>query len=153
VRSGKGINQVVELFSVKASRYAGSTWAFAVAVGIVVVWALTGPLFGFSSTWQLFINTSTTIVTFLMVFLIQRAQNKDIQAVHIKLNELVAALNGASNRVVDVEDLSEEELRVLHVHYQTLAKLAKRDADIGKSRSVEQAEVRHFEKHPKQGVS
>jgi low affinity Fe/Cu permease len=119
------------------------------ALLVVIVWAATGPVFGFSDTWQLVINTGTTVVTFLMVFLIQRGQNKDIQAVHIKLNELVAALQGASNRVIDVEDLSEEELRILHKHFQRLSELAKQDADIGRSHSVAEAETRHSGKHPK----
>ncbi len=96
--------------------HARSRWP----VGIVVVWLVTGPLFGFSDTWQLVINTGTTIVTFLMVFLIQRSQNKDSLAVQLKLNELVAAVQGASNRLIDVEDLTEEELRALHRHYAKL---------------------------------
>jgi len=132
----------LERFSQKAAVYSGNSWAFIIAVAVVLVWALTGPLFGFSDTWQLVINTGTTIVTFLMVFLIQRSQNKDTQAVHLKLNELVAALQGASNRIIDVEDLSEEELRVLHEHYRTLVHLAKHDADLRKSHSIEEAERR-----------
>src|ERR1051325_2332377 len=86
-----------------ATRWAGSSAAFGIAVGTIVVWGVTGPLFGFSDTWQLVINTGTTIVTFLMVFLIQRSQNKDSQALHLKLNEIVAALEGASNRLINVE--------------------------------------------------
>jgi low affinity Fe/Cu permease len=92
------------------------------------------------------INTSTTIVTFLMVFLIQRSQNKDALAVQLKLNELVAAMKGASNRLIDVEDLSEHELEVLHAHYRTLANMAKREADVACSHSVEEAESRHARK-------
>jgi low affinity Fe/Cu permease len=132
----------LETFSQRAAAYSGNSWAFIIAVIVVVVWAATGPLFGFSDTWQLVINTGTTIVTFLMVFLIQRSQNKDTQAVHLKLNELVAALEGASNRIVDVEDLSEEELRTLHEHYRALAQLAKREVDLRKSHSIEEAERR-----------
>jgi low affinity Fe/Cu permease len=132
----------LERFSHKATEYSGSSWGFAIAVSIVVVWAVTGPVFNFSDTWQLCINTGTTIVTFLMVFLIQRSQNKDAKAVHLKLNELVAALQGASNRLVDVEDLSEEELRILHRHFQKLADISKTDADIKMSHSVEEAERR-----------
>jgi low affinity Fe/Cu permease len=144
-----GFHWQAERLSAKAMQYAGSTWAFSVAVAVVVLWLASGPMFGFSDTWQLVINTGTTIITFLMVFLIQRAQNKDIRAVHIKLNELVAALEGASNRVIDVEDLTEQELQTLHRHFQRLSQLAKRDADIGKSRSVEEAENRHLFKHPR----
>jgi low affinity Fe/Cu permease len=92
------------------------------------------------------INTGTTIVTFLMVFLIQRAQNKDSRAVHLKLNELVAAIEGASNRLVNVEDLTEEELKTLHDYYRTLAELAEKERDIGKSHSVEEASGRHEQK-------
>jgi low affinity Fe/Cu permease len=132
----------LERFSQTAAAYSGNSWAFIIAVIVVVVWALTGPLFGFSDTWQLVINTGTTIVTFLMVFLIQRSQNKDTQAVHLKLNELVAALEGASNRIIDVEDLSEQELKLLHEHYRTLAQLTKNEQDLRKSHSIEEAERR-----------
>ena len=97
-----------------------------------MVWAAVGPIFGFSDTWQLVINTGTTIVTFLMVFLIQRTQNKDALAIHLKLNELVAALQGASNTLVDVEALSEDELKVLKMHYGVLARLARREVDTTK---------------------
>lgn len=117
-----------------------------VALGIIVVWGATGWLFDYSDTWQLVINTGTTIVTFLMVFLIQRSQNKDSLAVHLKLNELVAGMQGASNRIVNVEDLSEAELRALHVHYARLAELAELDANILSSHSVDEAETRHVAK-------
>lgn len=126
--------------------FSGSTLAFALAVGSIVIWGVTGPLFGFSETWQLVINTGTTIVTFLMVFLIQRAQNKDSQALHLKLNELVAAMQGASNRLISVEDLSENEIKMLHDHYAQLVELARRDSDITESHSVEEAEDRHATK-------
>ena len=109
--------------------WTGGSWAFAVALATIVVWGVTGPVFGFSDTWQLVINTGTTIITFLMVFLIQRSQNKDSRAVHLKLNEIVAALQGASNRLINVEDLTETEIRLLHEHYQRLVTMAKRDAE------------------------
>jgi low affinity Fe/Cu permease len=115
---------------------------------VIIVWGITGPLFRFSDTWQLVINTSTTIVTFLMVFLIQRAK-KDAQAIHIKLNEIVAALDGASNRLIDVEDLTEEEIATLHTHYQKLVQMAKKDLKLTQSHSVEEAEARHAIKHSK----
>jgi low affinity Fe/Cu permease len=108
----------------KVSWATGSFWAFTGAVLVVVAWASTGPLFGFSETWQLVINTSTTIVTFLMVFVIQHGQNKDIRAVHLKLNELIAALEGASNRLIDVEDLSDRELEHLYKRFRHLAQHA-----------------------------
>jgi low affinity Fe/Cu permease len=133
----------MERFSLKTAAYSGSSWAFIIAVSVVIGWAITGPLFDFSTTWQLLINTTTTIATFLMVFLIQRSQNKETQAIHLKLNELVAALHGASNRLVDVEDLSEEELRILHRHFQRLAQVAKNESDLTKSHSIEEAESRH----------
>ncbi len=122
--------------------WTGSSPAFAGAVGVIIVWALLGPVFHFSDTWQLVINTGTTIVTFLMVFLIQRAQNKDSLAIHLKLNEIVAVLQGASNRLINVEDLTEHEVATLHRHYQTLAQIAKRDTTLTASHSVEEAETR-----------
>jgi low affinity Fe/Cu permease len=122
--------------------WTGSSQAFACAVGVIIVWALLGPIFHFSDTWQLVINTGTTIVTFLMVFLIQRAQNKDSLAIHLKLNEIVAVLQGASNRLINVEDLTEQEVQTLHRHYQTLVALAKRDSTLTASHSVEEAETR-----------
>ena len=113
------------------------------------MWALLGPVFHFSDTWQLVINTGTTIVTFLMVFLIQRAQNKDSLAIHLKLNEIVAVLQGASNRLINVEDLTEQEVATLHRHYQTLAQIAKRDTTLTASHSVEEAETRAARKRPR----
>jgi low affinity Fe/Cu permease len=112
-----------------------------------VVWGGTGPLFHFSDTWQLAINTGTTIVIFLMVFLIQRSQNKDSLALQLKLNEIVAALDGASNRLVNIEDLTEAELDVLHGHYARLATMAKQDVDLMQSHSVDEAATRHEMKH------
>ena len=129
-----------------ATEWAGSSWALALAGTVILIWGATGPLFGYSDTWQLVINTSTTIVTFLMVFLIQRSQNKDSQAVHLKLNELVAAMRGASNRLINVEDLSEEEVKLLHTHFCTLVQLAKKDTKLHESHSVEEAAERHMEK-------
>ncbi|MEA3201263.1 MAG: hypothetical protein QOE90_2691 [Thermoplasmata archaeon] len=105
----------------RATQTAGSVWAFATAILVVLVWATTGPIFGYSDTWQLVINTGTTIVTFLMVFLIQHTQNRDTKAVHIKLNELIAAMEGASNRLIDVEDLDEAELDRLQKRFQEIA--------------------------------
>ncbi len=126
--------------------WTGTSQAFAGAVGVIVVWALLGPVFGFSDTWQLVINTGTTIVTFLMVFLIQRSQNKDSQAIHLKLNEIVAALQGASNRLINVEDLTEQEVQMLHRHYQKLSEIAKRDGSLTQSHSIEEAESRAIAK-------
>jgi len=142
-QSAKTISQRMGDFSQLVTRKAGSSWAFTVALGIIVVWGMTGPIFHFSNTWQLVINTGTTIVTFLMVFLIQRSQNKDSLAIQIKLNELVAAIVGASNRMIDVEDMTEEELLILKKHYRTLAIMAAREESITSSHSVEEAKNRH----------
>src|SRR5262245_4874514 len=133
-------------FARRVTELAGSTGAFTLAVVVVLVWVLTGPLFNFSDTWQLVINTGTTVVTFLMVFLIQRGQNKDSLAVHLKLNELVASVHGSSNRLINVEDLSSTELRVLHTHYARLAALAKAEEDLRRTHSIEEAEIRQRSK-------
>lgn len=138
-----GFGQTIERLSSRATRWTGSTPALLVAVGIIVVWLAAGPIFGFSNTWQLVVNTGTTIVTFVMVFLIQRTQNKDALAVQLKLNELVAAMHGASNRLIDVEDLSEQDLKVLHTFYRHLAEMSKSDEDLGTSHSVDEAQQRH----------
>jgi low affinity Fe/Cu permease len=140
---GVSIGRRFEAFSKTITRWTGSTPAFAWALGVIVVWGVLGPVFRFSDTWQLVINTSTTIVTFLMVFLIQRAQNKDSLAIHLKLNEIVAALSGASNRLVDVESLSEKELDQLHRFYRELASLCRNEVDLTNSHSVEEARQRH----------
>lgn len=140
------VGRVLEMFSSMVARWTGSTSAFAVAVAVIVIWSATGPVFGYSNTWQLVINTGTTIVTFLMVFLIQRAQNKDALAIQLKLNELVVAIAGASNRLIDVEDLGEEELRTLHQFYAKLAVLAKSECSIEETHSLHQARARHVSK-------
>jgi low affinity Fe/Cu permease len=132
-----------ETVSKVITQFTGSTAAFGLALGVVIVWVLFGPMFRFSDTWQLVINTGTTIVTFLMVFLIQRTQNKDSLAIHLKLNELVAAIQGASNRLIDVEALSEKELEILHSHYAELTALARTASDVTESHSVEEARQRH----------
>jgi low affinity Fe/Cu permease len=137
---------LLERFARALTQWTGSTSAFTMAFAIIVVWGATGWLFDYSDTWQLVINTGTTTVTFLMVFLIQRSQNKDSLAIHLKLNELVASIKGASNRIVNVEDLTEAELRVLHAHYVRLAELAQRDVSILESHSVDEAEERAEEK-------
>jgi low affinity Fe/Cu permease len=145
----KKISQLLENFSHKVTQASGTSSAFIIALAVVVIWLLTGPIFQYSDTWQLVINTGTTIVTFLMVFLIQRTQNKDALAIHIKLNEIVAALEGASNRLIDVEDLNEDEIKTLHKHYQRLVEMAKKDIKLTQSHSVEEADARHNLKHSK----
>ena len=107
-------------FAARSSHYLGSRWAFIAAIGVIVVWALTGPIFRYSDTWQLVINTGTTIVTFLMVFLIQNTQNRDARAIHLKLNELIHAVDKAKNKMIDVENLSEVELDELARTYEKI---------------------------------
>jgi low affinity Fe/Cu permease len=145
------INLALEHFSRRVSGWVGGKWAFVLACTVVVAWAATGPLFGFSDTWQLVINTGTTIVTFLMVFLIQRAQNNDSRAIQLKLNEIVAAMDGASNRLIGVEGLTEKELDVLTRHYAVLIEKAKKDMVMTQSHSVEEAERRHARKQRRSG--
>lgn len=137
---------MLERFSEAVSSRAGSAGAFAVAAAIVLVWAATGPVFGYSNTWQLVINTGTTVVTFLMVFLIQRSQNKSSLAMQLKLNELVAALHGASNRMIDVESLFEHELDTVHRYYRELSALAAQQGRITDTHSAEEARARHSRK-------
>ncbi len=125
-KAPRPVEDIFARMAERASQASGSFWAFALAFSVVVVWAATGPLFDFSETWQLVINTGTTIVTFLMVFLIQHAQNKENRALQLKLNELIAATRGASNRLIDVEDLSDHEIEVLYQRFQHLATSARR---------------------------
>ncbi|MCU1266544.1 MAG: low affinity iron permease family protein [Acidobacteria bacterium] len=143
------LGQILERFSRKATEATGTSSAFILALLVIIIWILTGPLFHFSDTWQLVINTGTTIITFLMVFLIQRSQNKDALAIHLKLNEIVAALDGASNRLIDVEDLTEDEIKTLHAYYKKLVEMARKDLKLTASHSVEEAQVRHDLKHRK----
>ena len=153
MKSRKSPGPVAELFeglSEHVTRWTGTTTAFVLALGVVVLWAALGPVFHFSNTWQLVINTGTTIITFLMVFLIQRTQNKDAMAIHLKLNEIVAAMEGASNRLIDAETLSETELKTLEKYYAELTKLAKKDVKVTDSHSIEEARAAHFDKHGKQ---
>lgn len=140
------LGQRLERCSRLVTNWTGSSWAFAIAFLVIIGWLASGPFFHYSDTWQLVINTGTTIVTFLMVFLIQRAQNKDALAVHLKLNELVAAIEGASNRLIDVEDLTEADLIKLHRYYQRLAVMAKKDMSLTETHSVEEAEAVHKRK-------
>jgi len=130
---------ILERVSSWSTRYSGSSTAFALAAGTIIVWAATGPYFNYSNTWQLVFNTGSTIVTFLMVFLIQRAQNKDGLAIQLKLNELIAAVRGASNRLINVEDLSEDEVRQLHEKYAALALIVKERQQVKTRLSIEDA--------------
>ena len=143
------LGELLEKFSFQATRATGTSVAFVLAVLVIFVWAITGPVFHYSDTWQLVINTGTTVVTFLMVFLIQRAQNKDALAIHLKLNEIVAAMEGASNRLIDVEDLSEPEIDALRKYYKRLIELAREDDKLTMTHSIEEAASRHGYKYKK----
>jgi len=134
------VSDAFRVFARHSAIILGSAWAFTGAALVIAVWLLTGPTFHFSDTWQLIINTATTIITFLMVFLIQNTQNRDAKAVHLKLDEMIRALKGARNQLVDLEDLSDEELKKLEEQFQRLRKKAEHNgtrshkADSAKSR-------------------
>lgn len=134
------LNLIFENIALKITCWTGSSPAFLTAASAVIVWAVTGPVFGYSETWQLVINTSTTIVTFLMVFLIQKSQNKESKAIQLKLNELIAASRRASNRMVDIEDLTEDELDVLHKFYKKISDASEKEKNIHDSHSIDAAE-------------
>lgn len=145
----KGFKAYFERMANRITRATGSSVAFLVAAGIIVIWAVTGPVFHYSDTWQLVINTGTTVVTFLMVFIIQQSQNKDSLAIQLKLNELIASDARASNRLIDVEDLTQEELETLKKFYVKLTELAKSEDDLHASHSIEDATGLHQQKSTK----
>lgn len=137
------IRDTFRQFARKASEVLGSAWAFIGALVIIGVWGLTGPMFHFSDTWQLIINTGTTIVTFLMVFLIQNTQNRDAKAMHLKLDELIRAVKGARNRLVDLEKLSDEELKQLEEQFTRLRnKASERASEIEEIEEEKEARFR-----------
>jgi low affinity Fe/Cu permease len=142
----KNSKNLFEIMAGSVTRFAGTTTALVLALFSVLIWGVIGPLFNFSDTWQLVMNTATSVITFLMVFLIQRAQNKDSQALHLKLNELVASLKGPSNRLIDVESLSEKELKILSQYYRHLSEMAQKEIDLSVSHSIEEAEDLHKSK-------
>jgi len=135
-----------EKFSSKATAIAGSTFGFFGALSIVLLWAACGPVFHYSETWQLVINTGTTIITFLMVFLIQKSQNKESLAIQLKLNELVASHEFASNRLVNVENMTEDELKVIRKYYSSLSNLTKNEESLQQSHSIDEAKDNHERK-------
>ena len=128
------------------AKAAGSSAAFLGAFALILLWGITGPVFHYSETWQLVINTGTTIITFLMVFLIQKSQNKDSLAIQLKLNELVASHELASNRLVDVENITEEELKVIQKYYAKLSDLSQKGESLRESHSIDEAEDNHQHK-------
>jgi low affinity Fe/Cu permease len=136
VSFGRKLYRMFDTFAGKVTQSAGSPVAFSMAFLVVIVWAISGPLFGFSEVWQLVINTGTTIVTFLMVFLIQQSQNKDSAAVHLKLNELLASHSKANNRLICIEDLDEKELLKLTEFYRRLGELAEDEAPVSETHSL-----------------
>jgi len=143
-----------ENFALKVTKATGSTIAFISAFMVVILWAISGPFFHYSENWQLVINTGTTIITFLMVFLIQKAQNKDSLAIQLKLNELVAAHKAASNRLVDVENMTEDELKVIQKYYRELSRFSQQDENLQQSHSIEEARGLQNEKlNLKNGVN
>ncbi len=140
-----------ERFAAQVTRATGKPIAFILAALVILAWAITGPIFHYSDTWQLVINTGTTIITFLMVFVIQQSQNKDTIALQLKLNELIAASATASNRLIDVEDMSAEELETLKKFYIKLSSLAKKESDIHQTHSIDEAKTFHEKKSHRKG--
>jgi low affinity Fe/Cu permease len=135
------VGDAFRLFARRSSMVLGSAWAFGSAILIIVIWGLTGPAFHYSNTWQLIINTGTTIVTFLMVFLIQNTQNRDAKAAHLKLDEVIRALKGARNRLIDLEKLSDEDLTSLEKQFERVRKKAERNGNnLGGMRRANRAE-------------
>ena len=132
-----------EKFATGVTKATGSTPAFIIAFGIILAWGITGPFFHYSESWQLVVNTGTTIITFLMVFLIQKTQNKDSLAIQLKLNELVAAHELASNRLVDVENMTEDELKIIQKYYTKLSSYTKQEENLQQSHSIDEAHEQH----------
>ncbi|GAB3361213.1 hypothetical protein GCM10027566_27490 [Arachidicoccus ginsenosidivorans] len=139
------LGRVFDHFSGKVTVVTGSPWAFIIAFLVIITWAISGPIFNYSDTWQLVINTGTTIVTFLMVFVIQQSQNKDTMALQMKLNELIASNKRASNRLIDVEDLTEEELVLIKDYYIKLSSISKKEKELQRSHSIEEMETSQIE--------
>jgi len=145
----KGFKYRFDKFSTWVTKATGTPAAFFLALLTVIIWGITGPLFGFSEIWQLVINTGTTIVTFLMIFVIQQSQNKDTMAIHLKLNELIAASELTSNRLVDSEDLTEEELQAIKKYYKRISEITKKEGSVFKSHSLDEAELLARRKLPR----
>jgi len=142
LKFARGYNKI----TTKITKATGSATASVLSFSVIIVWALTGPLFKFSDTWQLVINTGTTIITFLMVFIIQQSQNKDTTAIQLKLNELIACNENASNRLIDIEDLTDQELVVIKKFYIKLSKLAEKENGVLATHSLSEADGVHEEK-------
>jgi low affinity Fe/Cu permease len=119
-KTEKSVADGFQVFATKSSRWVGSKWAFSLAVATIVLWAVTGPYFHYSDTWQLVVNTATTVVTFLIVFLIQNTQNRDARAIHLKLDEIIRAIRAANNNMINIEALSEQELQALSDKFERI---------------------------------
>jgi low affinity Fe/Cu permease len=145
-KKNKRFSLFFDKMATRVTKASGKPAAFIIACGIILLWGITGPIFKFSDTWQLVINTGTTIITFLMVFIIQQTQNKDTIALQLKLNELIASSGLASNHLISVEDLTTEDLEVLKKFYTRLSALAKKGTDIHASHSLDEADLRHLQK-------
>jgi low affinity Fe/Cu permease len=145
-KNKKGFKKVFDKFSTLITKATGSPAAFISAMSVIIIWGILGPIFKYSDTWQLVINTGTTIITFLMVFVIQQSQNKDTMAIHLKLNELIASSEKASNRLIDIEDLTEDELKLLKEFYIKLSVLAEKEIDLHASHSLDEAASLHKQK-------
>lgn len=139
----KNQKNVFERFSAKVTKFTGKPVTFLSAIAVILIWAITGPIFHYSDTWQLIINTGTTIITFLMVFVIQQSQNKDTAAIQLKLNELIASCRTASNRLIDIEDLTEDELDKLKEFYITLSSKAASEINVFTTHSIDEASKNH----------
>ena len=148
-KSKKSVSHTFEKLATYVCKITGSTPAFIIAFLIIIVWAVSGPFFNFSETWQLVINTGTTIITFLMVFLIQKAQNKDSLAIQLKLNELVASSEFSSNRLVDIENMTEDDMIIVQKYYKRLSELSKNDISLQTSHSIDEAQYLHEAKKTK----
>src|SRR3954451_15427966 len=133
------MNELFRKFAQKAAQVVGSSWSFIVAALMILIWALTGPIFKYSDTWQLVINTSTTIITFLMVFLIQNTQNRDAKSIHLKLDELIKATKGARNKMIDLDSLTDDQLKALEEDYK---RICQKDHANGQRSKVAQKVVR-----------
>lgn len=147
----KKSGNLFEKFSSKATTAAGSSYAFIIAFSLVIIWAISGPLFHFSESWQMVINTGTTIITFLMVFLIQKSQNKDSLAIQLKLNELVASHQFASNRLIDVENMTEDDLKIIKKYYTKISEFAEKEESLQQSHSIDEANIKHDNKKEMEG--
>jgi low affinity Fe/Cu permease len=145
-KKSSGFARFFDHMATQITKASGKPAAFILACAVIVAWAITGPIFKYSDTWQLVINTGTTIITFLMVFIIQQTQNKDTAALQLKLNELIASSPAASNNLISVEDLTADELEVLKKFYSRLAELAKKEKDIHATHSLDEADEQHSAK-------